>query len=432
MSRWIAGFLVGVLTALSMRAALADSTCKIYYAGGGANLASGSSPSAACSGFASKFQASLAAVGYSGASASGSVSGDGGTCNVTYTYTNSDGSTGQSGSVSDIWSSTTTDCPTGCTAGSSTTASGTGGSVPSSFCQGGCQYTASGVSALLVSRGLWSTGGTATGQACSTVDSAVSSGSCVSAAGLRVCSTVSGNNTAGCGEVNGKAVCVTSGGASSSGGSACTLYKDGSAACASTAGTPPAPNNGTAGQAATPDAQVMSGSNTTNYYTNTTVNNSTTGVSGDLSGSSSSSSSSGGSSSASSSSGGGSATGGTDCASPPVCTGESISCNIDYQAWHARCDSSTDADLASAIGSVDAVPTSSVDVSAMLSESGPAPNSAGSCPAPTQVTLWNGRTLTLDLWQPLCTFASYIQGVVLALAYFFAGLIQIRGILSRD
>jgi hypothetical protein len=34
------------------------------------------------------------------------------------------------------------------------------------------------------------------------------------------------------------------------------------------------------------------------------------------------------------------ASGGGDCGAPPACTGDTVACNIDYQAWAARCQSS--------------------------------------------------------------------------------------------
>lgn len=92
--------------------------------------------------------------------------------------------------------------------------------------------------------------------------------------------TESGLADQNCGMLNGGYVCldtVPSGG--------CTFFGNGDMACATTAGSPPAPDNGTPGQQAAPDLVVTTTPQggapvTTNIYNSSTVNNSAGGTSG--------------------------------------------------------------------------------------------------------------------------------------------------------
>lgn len=103
-------------------------------------------------------------------------------------------------------------------------------------------------------------------------------GSCKVDGGAQVCAEprTDGRN---CGTVNGDRVCIDAAApgqcvAYQSGGVACVV--SGSTPNAAAPSTPPAPNNGTPGQPASPAAEVTDGSNTANYYPPSTVSGSTT------------------------------------------------------------------------------------------------------------------------------------------------------------
>jgi len=73
-----------------------------------------------------------------------------------------------------------------------------------------------------------------------------------------------------CGELNDKYICLDSVPPGN-----CTFYGNGDMACAATAPSPPAPDDGvTAGVPATPDSTLGSNGTTINLYSNSTVNNS--------------------------------------------------------------------------------------------------------------------------------------------------------------
>lgn len=100
---------------------------------------------------------------------------------------------------------------------------------------------------------------------------------CISSGGDTWCTD--GLASQNCGMLNGEYVCL---GTISSGG--CTFFGNGDLACDAGAGSPPAPDNGTPGQAATPTTTMTTGDGTTqttvNVYSNTTVGASSGGVSG--------------------------------------------------------------------------------------------------------------------------------------------------------
>jgi hypothetical protein len=142
------------------------------------------------------------------------------------------------------------------------------------ICQGGCEYS---YKPSYISVNVGSGGGTrvgargiATGSACGQTGTTLTSGtdeSCGSASGNIACIKDPPLKAA---EVNGDNVTPSQVPAGS-----CVGYESGAMACRSTAAAPPAPDNGTPGTPAAPDAQVSSNGITVNYYTNTTVNNST-------------------------------------------------------------------------------------------------------------------------------------------------------------
>jgi len=161
-----------------------------------------------------------------------------------------------------------------------------GWSGSGAVCDGSCEVNASqptlqirnGDPTHSGSTGLYDS--TYTGNSCSTATSGVqvSSGAqCVNVSGGATMCTEAGKN---CGTVNGDEVCPSAlppGTCESyaSGGVACTM-----ASGANTVPSPPGPNNGTAGQAATGTAYVTvgGGATITNYYNSTTIATSTSGV----------------------------------------------------------------------------------------------------------------------------------------------------------
>lgn len=167
-------------------------------------------------------------------------------------------------------------CPPG---GEKDTFTGEGGigDIPSSTCKNGCQWNRKGsavAGGAVGGASAWAAGFESSGSACGTNDSNTGlasegeSGECDATGAICI---DKGTGTQNCGIYNGNRVCVES---TPPGG--CVSYSDGGVACRGSGGsapaTPPAPNNGTSGVAATPDAQVQTGGGTTvNYYNSTTV-----------------------------------------------------------------------------------------------------------------------------------------------------------------
>lgn len=91
---------------------------------------------------------------------------------------------------------------------------------------------------------------------------------CVSSSELELCQPEAKPPGRNCGYVNGDFVCVD---AVKPG--ECKILASGGSICGASAGTPPAPDSGTRGQAATPDEQVAidDGDTVYNYYNSTTV-----------------------------------------------------------------------------------------------------------------------------------------------------------------
>lgn len=185
-------------------------------------------------------------------------------------------------------------CPSCPAAGQQQTLTGDGGitSIPSSTCRNGCEFKQAGkrVSAKIGVLRSWAAEFESTGSSCSAKASSADSPNHTGAQADcdntgRICLD-KGEQRRNCGIYNGNRVCVES---TPPGG--CVAYGDGGAACRGTnngadpPATPPAPNNGTPGTPAEPDAQVVSPSGSTvNYYTSTTVSGSssapTTGAPG--------------------------------------------------------------------------------------------------------------------------------------------------------
>jgi hypothetical protein len=130
-------------------------------------------------------------------------------------------------------------------------------------------------------------------------------------------------------------------------------------------------------------------------------------------------------------------TGGTDCVTPPACVDtDPVQCGIVNQEWLFRCESAADADVVTAIGTVTGPVNTVVDSSTALSENGTATlnainPSSGECPAPLSVTI-AGKSLSLDIFSQVCTFAGYLAFVIMAIAYMVAGRIMFQGAVSNS
>lgn len=241
-----------------------------------------------------------------------------------------------------------------------------------------------------------------------------------------------------CGYFNDKYTCLKSLGTDK-----CVTKADGSRICAGTAPTPPVPDNGTPGTKAPPDdtMQVCTGAGAcqqVNYYNSTTNTNSTrdTGTGGNADGSGGVGP---GGTPAGSGTGDGtedgvsddSASGGATCDVAPTCSGDPIQCALLTQQWKTRCpDTLTDAELLSGIEATAAeVGTEAGPNDATVELSGVTGGTiwgGGSCPAPINVSVM-GQSMSLDVWQRGCEMALLFAPFVLAMGYFAAALLLIRG-----
>jgi hypothetical protein len=120
------------------------------------------------------------------------------------------------------------------------------------------------------------------------------------------------------------------------------------------------------------------------------------------------------------------ASGGAACGTAPTCSGDAVQCAILVEQYKTRCpDSFSEGDLQSAIGTA-TLPTSTVDVSTSLSESGVLAT-GGACPAPPTITVF-GETIELDWISWLCLFAAQVSGAVMAGAALVAAGILFKGV----
>lgn len=165
-------------------------------------------------------------------------------------------------------------CPTSaCTAMAGTDSFVGGFASPGLGCDNGCEINAAQPTMSISGTGANSSttySAPYTGNTCSSGEAQVSSGQCSSAGGQTTCLEQGAN----CGTVNGDQVCPQS-----IPPGTCVSYASGGIACVSSSSGPPAsppgPNDGTAGVAATPSADVTSGSGATSstayYYSSSTV-----------------------------------------------------------------------------------------------------------------------------------------------------------------
>jgi hypothetical protein len=273
-------------------------------------------------------------------------------------------------------------------------------------------------------------------QPLSVVDAGTNVQDCTSLGSVISCTVQNPTTGAYCGTYNGDEVCVGAVPANkcvafASGGVACTVPSGASAQA------PPAPDNGTAGVPAAPTATLannVSGAITsTNYYSAATAAASTKG--GVASGVGPTGTVVGGAVGTSGSGTGGAGvtgncppgqtctgttdgvSGGADCTAPPVCTdSDPVQCGQVKQTWYLMCINGTEAQVASAIGTVETIGSATpVDLSTAVSETGALPT-GGTCPAPLSVTV-AGHSFEMDLFGKSCLALGWLGFAILAVAY---------------
>lgn len=245
------------------------------------------------------------------------------------------------------------------------------------------------------------------------------------------------DNSSRCGSYNADRVCV---GQQTQG---CTAYASGGVACvvdSTNNTTPGAPDNGTAGQEATPNMSVSGSGQTINYYNQNTVNNSTTSVTttpatgGGPLGSQNGDGGSCDPETETCGPGDGSVSGGQQCDAPPVCTGDALQCAAIDQQWRTRCvDSPTNETLQAefgesitdspATGEGGWFPTYNFEVTDTLQPAGWISND---CPQDIEIVLGGDLptvTIPISEW---CEWLS-IFGVMIMISSYLAGVRIIMG-----
>jgi hypothetical protein len=241
---------------------------------------------------------------------------------------------------------------------------------------------------------------------------------CASGVQVEFCKSADAGNK-NCGYVNDEFTCVDSVKADE-----CKVFADGGRICGASAPMPPKPDNGTAGQPATPDEQVTvtnaAGSTTTvNFFNSTTVANSerdpgTTGQNPFDDGEEEEE-------------GEGEASGGEGCDAPPSCSGDAVLCAVLHQEWLTRCPAEvTNAQIDAQLGDNPVIPSTEHDMSSALSQT-LVVGSGGECPAPTTVTLPGGSQIEIDVITWFCSLAERIAPLVMVMAYLVAVMIVARG-----
>lgn len=248
-----------------------------------------------------------------------------------------------------------------------------------------------------------------------------------------------------CGYLNDSFVCLPKVGETE-----CAVFGDGGRVCGNRAPTPPVPDNGTPGTAATPAAAVTSTVNnvstTFNYFNATQVAGSSRdpGASGDDP-YDEEGGDNGDCDPATEECGEGSVSGGEFCSAEPVCTGDAIQCAIVEQQWRNRCvapvtdeertamfaglaNDDIDGDGASE-GIAEGMPWSSDDPIDILSDFDSDGWLGGrTCPATYSVDLSSafGGAINISLSEA-CFFFQIIGSIVLVMAWFEAAKIVVTG-----
>lgn len=118
----------------------------------------------------------------------------------------------------------------------------------------------------------------------------------------------------------------------------------------------------------------------------------------------------------------------SDCAQPPVCAGDAVQCALLTQVWRNHCDAVPDV----LIAQHPVPPVESVDVGASATSALSAPAAVVfnvTCPVPVSFTV-QGHQYQFE-WQPVCTAATSIRPVLIAIAYFL-GLLIVAGVRRGD
>jgi hypothetical protein len=435
----------------------ADAVCELWNNGAGASgFASADAACSSYNGTAPGFAVGTATNAHITAGPSGTSPGQIATCTFDHTYP--DGTVIPAAGASQV-NGYGGACPNNCAglpnqdllatiaAASSATVSG--------YCVNSCEFL-NGNAALSIGGGNRLAGlATPSGASCGSAatDAPAVAGSCVSQGGTINCVTDSPPGA----NLNGDAVTASSAPASGS----CQAFSSGGVMCtvAMPTGTtpslqnpqpmptPPGPDNGTPGSPATPSAVVIVGGKQVSYFNAATVAASSVGV-GTSGVTSTGAAGASGSSPASSPCPAGqtcsgttdATSGGDDCAAPPTCTDTDPNvCAIVRGEWLTRCQSLTpitEAQIATAVttmgGDVGTVPSSTVDVSTVISTAGSAQfgavtaSGSATCPPPLVVTIM-GQSLSLDLFAHVCEFASQISWIILVIAYMVAARVMFTG-----
>lgn len=265
---------------------------------------------------------------------------------------------------------------------------------------------------------------------------------CLNSPALEYCVSNSYSAGADCGYVNGDWTCLTS---TPTGG---CQDAAGGVLCDASAGSPPAPDNGTRSQPAQPDGTLnatrgdqsgnTTGTNEYHFYNGTTVAGSQGGVqSGPATGRDTNGDGTTGgceTDGSCSEESTGTASGGTSCDSPPVCEGDPIACLTLKQQWDTRCaleGEITPSDVATILEGLDSGVSEGwgeeggpvVEVQELGGEGilGDA-----SCPSPLNITVM-GRSLSLNIWQGGCQMADWFRPFVLLMGYLIGAFIFIKG-----
>jgi len=241
----------------------------------------------------------------------------------------------------------------------------------------------------------------------------------------------------GCGWVNGKYACYKA-----LQPNKCWVNNDGSRLCAEGAPTPPKPLNADATAPAAPNStyEVCTGANTCNSYQyfNAATNSAAgqpssntgdtenegpgTGTVGTGPGDSTGDGAGG-------DSGTGTSGGATWCDTPPTCDGDPVACAQLVQQWRTMCpEEITEAEALEAMGAT----AGEIDGTDFFKSGGDAsswssagPITAGSCPAPVNVSIM-GQSLSLDIWQRGCDMALLFAPFVMVMAYLMGAVLLFR------
>lgn len=172
---------------------------------------------------------------------------------------------------------------------------------------------------------------------------------------------------------------------------------------------------------------------TVNVYNDAGSTSSSGATSSDASSSNSGSTSNPSSASSSGKGDSGSVSGGGDCATPPICSGDAVQCAVVSQTWNTRCqvaslNSALDASKLtgdSAAGSAQAVAVTTQELAGDADSTGLDDSGwgfANKCPLQPVTFTMQGQTITFDDTK-LCTFLGWVSALVLIGAYIVAARI---------